>query len=112
LCSLCRMIVPTSWLCHDAVIASGRLHLQRALRGPVILLLGLFAGVVGSLVDSFLGATLQFSGYDTERNKVVSKPGDTVERICGRLCLTNSQVNLVSASVTAALTTVLALRVL
>jgi len=64
---------------------------------------GLASGLAGSLVDSALGATVQFSGYDVRRRKVTSRPGDHVVRISGSHLLDNNAVNLVSASATAAL---------
>jgi uncharacterized membrane protein len=72
-----------------------------------ITLVGLFGGLFGSLVDSVLGATLQFSGYSEERDKVVNYPGPGVHKISGRHILTNNQVNAVSASITAAATALL-----
>jgi hypothetical protein len=48
-----------------------------------------------------LGATVQYSGFCSVKDKVVSKPGPTVSRISGCEVLSNSAVNLVSASITA-----------
>lgn len=72
--------------------------------------LGLMAGLFGSLLDSVLGATLQFTGYDAASGKIVSRPGPGVERISGLPWLSNNAVNLLSASVTSALTALVALR--
>ena len=76
------------------------LALQFAAQWPV-LVIGLGAGLVGSLMDSLLGATIQFSGYCSERRRMVSKPGPTVTKTSGLNFLSNSAVNFVTASLCA-----------
>ena len=67
----------------------------------MLIVFGAVAGVFGSLIDSVLGATIQYSGWCSERQKVVSKPGPTVTRISGLEILSNSAVNFVSGVITA-----------
>lgn len=59
--------------------------------------LSLLCGLAGSVVDSLLGATVQYSGYDSSTGKVVAQPGATVKHISGRAWLNNDAVNATSA---------------
>lgn len=64
-----------------------------------IILFGGVAGLLGSLIDSLLGATLQYSGLDSN-GRVVEKPDPNVKHISGYRLLDNHSVNLISSILT------------
>lgn len=67
-----------------------------------IIVFGGVAGLLGSVVDSIIGATLQYSGVDPS-GKIVERPGKGVKHICGVRILDNHSVNLISSIITALL---------
>ncbi|CAK9814483.1 Transmembrane protein 19 [Anthophora plagiata] len=65
-----------------------------------IIIIGGIGGLFGSIIDSILGATLQYSGIN-EKGIIVEHPGKGVKHISGRQVLDNHSVNLLSSVITA-----------
>ncbi|KAK7811192.1 hypothetical protein U0070_019223 [Myodes glareolus] len=68
-----------------------------------IIVFGALAGFLGSVVDSYLGATMQFSGLDESTGLVVSSPAEETKHIAGKPILDNNAVNLFSSVLVALL---------
>lgn len=68
---------------------------------PSFIWLGTVAGIVGSAVDSLLGALFQYSGYCPEKKKIVKQPWPSnAVHISGLDILSNDAVNLVACIIT------------
>ncbi|XP_054301412.1 transmembrane protein 19 isoform X2 [Pongo pygmaeus] len=63
---------------------------------PIIAFGGL-AGLLGSIVDSYLGATMQYTGLDESTGMVVNSPTNEAKHIAGKPILDNNAVNLFSS---------------
>ncbi|NXS38327.1 TMM19 protein, partial [Pomatostomus ruficeps] len=66
-----------------------------------IIVFGAAAGLLGSVVDSYLGATMQYSGFDQTIGMVVNHQTRDSKHISGKPILDNNAVNLFSSVIIA-----------
>ncbi|KFO70311.1 Transmembrane protein 19, partial [Cuculus canorus] len=66
-----------------------------------IIVFGAAAGLLGSIVDSYLGATMQYSGFDQNIGMVVNHQTKDSKHISGKPILDNNAVNLFSSIIIA-----------
>lgn len=85
------------------ILSASSQDLQLAPNQLNVILVGGLGGLLGSIIDSILGASLQFSGQDTRTGKIVEVAGEDVIPISGKMILDNRSVNLVSSILTALL---------
>lgn len=88
------LVVGAAYFVTQILLVS-ELHLADP-QWPIIVYGGV-AGLMGSMLDSFLGAHMQYSGFDSSIGKVVSYESATTQRICGKPILDNNAVNLFSS---------------
>jgi len=85
------------------ILSCSGLDISQAQPQTLIILVGGLGGLLGSILDSILGASLQFSGKDIKSGKIVEVARDGVIPISGKMILDNHSVNLVSSILTALL---------
>lgn len=74
-----------------------------------IIVCGAFAGLFGSLIDSILGATIQYSGMD-KSGRICDDPKYSCTHISGFRIIDNHSVNLLSTIFTSVLMPTLAVK--
>jgi uncharacterized protein (TIGR00297 family) len=102
------MVIGVAYAC-GIYLATPNIEMAQAPEQWKIIIVGGLAGLFGSIVDSLLGATVQYSGRDKKTGKIVEVAKEGVSKISGRMILDNHSVNLVSSIITALVTPKIAL---
>merc|ERR1719517_313835 len=83
------------------ILSASKADLSLAPNQASIILVAGMGGLFGSILDSILGASLQFSGKNVNTGKIVEVDTDDVVPISGKQVLDNHSVNLISSILTA-----------
>ncbi|XP_067932010.1 transmembrane protein 19-like [Watersipora subatra] len=97
------LLVGAAFYMSVIVLAVGDQSVEQTMlsQWPIMVVCGV-AGILGSLIDSFLGATLQYSGV-AQDGCVVECPEPGVSYISGNAILDNHSVNFLSSLITSLL---------
>jgi len=94
------LVIGVAYYCGVMVAASSA-DLSLAPNQALVILVAGMGGLLGSVLDSILGASLQFSGKHVNTGKITEVAGEDVVPISGKQVLDNHSVNLISSILTA-----------